>query len=58
MNEYEFEVEHEEGFYLTFRTFATNKLTAYEELTQYLIDSDIDPEAVRVLNVYVDTKEN
>ena len=58
MNEYEFEIECDDGHLITYRTFAVNKLMAYGELTQYLVDCEIDPETVRIVAVYVDTKEN
>ena len=55
MNEYEFEYEliNEEGWYATYRTFAVNKLSAYETFIAYLRECNIDPAIVYVLNCWV-----
>lgn len=53
MNEYEFEYVLEDGWYSTYRTWAPNKLQAYENLTEYIKECGEDPEKVIVLNCYV-----
>ena len=53
MNEYEFEVEVEDGWYIVFRTFAACKLTAYENLIEHLKECGDDLEKARVLNCYI-----
>lgn len=62
MNEYEFEYEiGEDGWFSTYRTYAANKLTAYEDFIEYLRECDIDPSTVNVLNCWVsecDGEEN
>lgn len=57
MNEYEFEYELEDGWYSTYRTWAPNKLTAYENFTAFLKECNEDPEKARVLNCYVAVAE-
>lgn len=62
MNEYEFEYEvNEDGWFSTYRTFAANKLSAYEDLIVHLRECNIDPTTVEVLNCWVsecDGEEN
>ena len=54
MNEYEFEYErNEDGWFSTYRTYAPNKLTAYEDFLVYLRECDSDPATVDVLNCWV-----
>ena len=53
MNEYEFEYVLEDGWYSTYRTWAPNKLTAYENFAAFLKECNEDPERARVLNCYV-----
>ena len=53
MNEYEFEVEVEDGWYIVFRTFAACKVAAYENLIEHLKECGDDPGKARVLNCYV-----
>lgn len=54
MNEYEFEYEvNEDGWFSTYRTFAANKLSAYEDLLVHLRECNIDPATVEVLNCWV-----
>lgn len=53
MNEYEFEFSLEDGWYSTYRTWAPNKLTAYENLTEHLKACGDDPEKAIILNCYV-----
>jgi hypothetical protein len=55
MNEYDFDLELADGTTMQYRTWAACKLAAYEELTTYLEECGINPEEVRVLNVYVHT---
>ena len=50
MNEYIFEIEYSDGSIEEYRTCAVNKLMAYELLTEYLVDFDIDPKTV-IVNV-------
>ena len=57
MNEYEFEYELEDGWYSTYRTWAPNKLTAYENFIAFLKECNEDPEKVIVLNCYVAVAE-
>ena len=57
MNEYEFEFSLEDGWYSTYRTWAPNKLTAYENLTAFLKERNEDPEKAIVLNCYVAVAE-
>ena len=54
MNEYEFEYEiNEDGWYSTYRTYAVNKLTAYEDFIEHLHECGIDPATVVVLDCWV-----
>jgi hypothetical protein len=55
MNEYDFDLELADGTTMQHRTWAACKLAAYEELITYLEECGINPEEVRVLNVYVHT---
>ena len=58
MNEYEFEYEiNEDGWFSTYRTYAANKLAAYEDFIAYLRECNIDPATVVVLNCYVSVAE-
>ena len=53
MKEYEFEYELEDdGWYYTYRTFAADKIVAYDNLIAFLKERNEDPEKVRVLNCY------
>ena len=53
MNEYDFDYEVANGFRGTFRTWAPDKLQAYEDLSEYLKECGDNPEQVTVLNCYV-----
>jgi hypothetical protein len=58
MNEYEFEYElTDDGWYYTYRTFAANKLAAYENFIAFLKECNEDPEKARVLTCYVAVAE-
>lgn len=57
MNEYEFEYELEDGWYSTYRTWAPNKLTAYENFIVFLKECNEDPDKARVLNCCVAVAE-
>lgn len=46
MNEYEFDIEFEDGYTEAYRTCAVNKLMAYEMLTDYLEGCGVDPATV------------
>ena len=48
MNEYECDIEFEDGYTEAYRTCAVNKLMAYDMLTEYLEDCGVDPSTVRV----------
>ena len=54
MNEYEFEYELEDGWYSTYRTWAPNKLAAYENFIAYLKECNEEPDRARVINCYAD----
>jgi hypothetical protein len=43
---------------MKYRTWAVCKLAAYEDLTAYLEECGINPEEVRVLDVYVHIPED
>ena len=57
MNEYEFEYELEDGWYSTYRTWAPNKLTAYDNFIAFLKECNEEPDRARVLNCYVAVAE-
>lgn len=57
MNEYEFEYVLEDGWYSTYRTWAPNKLTAYENFIAFLKECNEEPDKARVLNCYVAVAE-
>ena len=57
MNEYDFDYEVADGWRGTYRTWASSKLQAYEDLSEYLKKSGEDPEKVTVLNCYVTVAE-
>lgn len=48
MSEYTFEIEYSDGYIEEYHTCAVNKIMAYEMLTEYLGDFDIDPRTVTV----------
>jgi hypothetical protein len=58
MNEYDFDIELADGTTMKYRTWAVCKLAAYEDLTAYLEECGINPEEVRVLDVYVHIPED
>ena len=58
MNEYDFDIELDDGFEMQFRTFAVNKLMAYDALLEFLKETDVDPEELTVINIYVDNVED
>lgn len=58
MNEYDFDIELADGTTMKYRTWAVCKLAAYEDLTAYLEECNINPEEARVLNVYVHIPED
>ena len=59
MNEYEFDIEYEDGYTESYRTCAVNKLMAYEMLIEYLEDCGVDPATVKaeVIAVHVFDEE-
>ena len=57
MNEYEFEYVLEDGWYSTYRTWAPNKLAAYENFIAFLKECNEEPDRARVLNCYVAVAE-
>ena len=57
MNEYDFDLEFPDGSLAQYRTCAVNKLMAYEMLIEYLRDYGVQPDAVKVLNVYIEVLE-
>ena len=57
MNEYEFDLELNDGHRMNFRTWAPCKIVAYDDLTTYLEYCKIDPEEVRVLDCLVHSEE-
>ena len=58
MNEYDFDIELNDGFRMQYRTFAVNKLMAYDALTEYLKECNINPDEATVKNIYVDNVED
>ena len=58
MNEYDFDIELNDGFEMQFRTLAVNKLMAYDALIEFLRESGIDPEEATVVNIYVNNVED
>ena len=46
MNDYTFEIVHEDGYIEEYTTCAVNKFMAYEMLTEYLNDCGVDPATV------------
>lgn len=59
MNEYEFEIEYEDGYTEIYCTCAVNKVMAYDMLTEYLEDCGVDPATVKadVIAVHVFDEE-
>ena len=58
MNEYDFDIELDDGFKMQYRTLAVNKLMAYEALIAYLEECNINPEEATVKNIYVEDFED
>jgi enamine deaminase RidA (YjgF/YER057c/UK114 family) len=58
MNEYDFDLELDDGFEMQFRTLAVNKLMAYDALLEFLEECGVNPEEVTVINIYVDNVED
>ena len=58
MNEYDFDIELDDGFQMQYRTLAVNKLMAYDALIEYLKECNINPEEATVKNIYVDSVED
>ena len=59
MNEYDFDIELDDGFFkMQFRTLAVNKLMAYDALIEFLKKSGIDPDEATVINIYVNNVED
>lgn len=58
MNEYDFDIELDDGFEMQFRTLAVNKLMAYDALIAFLQESGVNPEEATVTNIYVDGMED
>lgn len=58
MYNYDFDIELADGTIMQYATWAACKLQAYEDLTNYLEECGIDPEEVRVLDVYVNIPED
>ena len=56
MNGYGFEVEVDDGWFMYY-TFAACKLSAYENLIEYLKEQGYNPENAKVHNIYVDINE-
>ena len=57
MNEYEFEYVLDDGWYSTYRTWAPNRLTAYENFIAFLKECNEEPDRALVLNCYVTVAE-
>ena len=58
MNEYDFDIELDDGFKMQYRTLAVNKLMAYDALIEFLEESGINPEEATVVNIYVNNVED
>lgn len=58
MYEYDFDIELADGTTTEYQTWAVCKVAAYEDLTFYLKECGINPEEVRVLDVYVHIPED
>lgn len=58
MNEYCFDIELTDGTTMEYQTWSACKMAAYEDLTAYLEECGINPEEVRVLDVYVNILED
>ena len=53
MNEYRFDIEMNDGYTLEYNTLAACKVAAYDNLIDYLEECGLNPEHVKVLDVYI-----